>query len=286
MIIDSHAHYSVFQYNGQFPFLDGKDGVLFRNHGERELLFNRMQEQGISLCIEPSVRFENLENQLAFASQYSELIRPAVGLHPKYCLNAPWEEREKLRELAIAHSAIAIGETGMEYNFDFSDEDYETQKKWFFYQIFLARELSLPLILHIRDSYQTVLEMLTDFKFPFGGVIHCFRHDWNMARAYIKLGYSLGIGGTLLQQTREGEILREVIRRVPLSSLLVETDSPYVLPDLSHVEGSSRQKQKLRNSSLILPLVIAEIARLQGEDIQTVENAILENTLRVFRLER
>ena len=281
-MIDSHAHYSVFQYNGQFPFLDGKDGALFRNHGTRDELFARMREENITLCIEPSVRFENLENQLALASQYPDLIRSAVGLHPKYSLLAPWEEREKIRRLALEHPVIAIGETGLEYQASFSDTDMEIQKKWFFYQISLARELSLPLILHTRDADESVLRILKKENFPFGGVVHCFKGDWQTAKAYIDLGFTLGIGGMLLRKNDEAEILKETVRNVPLSSLLIETDSPYVTPDLSDVDGSPKQKQKLRNTSLILPFLIEKIASLREESVQTVENAVTENTRRVF----
>ena len=286
MIIDSHAHYSVFQYKGEFPFLDGKDGILFRNHGKTEELFVRMREEEIKLCIEPSVRFENFENQMEFASNHPDIMRAAIGVHPKYCIHAPWEEREKIRKFALEYPVIAIGETGMEYNRNFSESDFEIQKKWFRYQISLARELSLPLILHTRDADESVLRILEEEKFSFGGVVHCFKSDPQTAQNYIDLGFSIGIGGMLLRKTAEAEILKETIRTIPLSSILIETDSPYVTPDLSKVEGSSKQKQKLRNTSLILPFVIEEIAHLREENPKTIANTVLENTLRVFRLKK
>lgn len=282
MLIDSHAHYSVFQYNNQFPFLDGKNGALFRNHGTKKELFARMKEEGISLFIEPSVRFENLENQLALASEYPSFVRSAVGVHPKYCLYAPWEEREKLRRLAEEHSAVAIGETGLDYSVELTDEEKQTQKNWFCYQLSLARELRLPLVLHIRSADEEALEILKKEKFPFGGVVHCFGGDLQTAEAYIKLGFSIGIGGRLLQKEKDSGILRETVRKMPISSILIETDAPYVSPDLSAVEASSKQKQKMRNTSLILPNVIREIARLKEMDVSDVEKTVWENTWNVF----
>jgi len=284
MIIDSHAHYSVFQYKNQFPFVDGKDGVLFRNHGAKKELFARMKEENIAFFIEPSVRFENLENQLSLASEYPSFIRSAVGVHPKYCLYAPWEERETIRRFAEEHHAIAIGETGLDYSIELTDEEKETQKNWFSYQLSIARELRLPLILHIRDADEAALEILNREKFPFGGVVHCFGGDLQTAKAYIALGFTLGIGGRLLQKEKDSALLKKTVQGLPLSSVLVETDAPYVPPDLSAVEASDKQKQKMRNSSLILPNVIQEIARLKDLDVSAVETSVFENTVRVFHL--
>lgn len=300
MIIDSHAHYSVFQFNNQFPFLDEQDGKLIRTHGTRKELFERMREKGIYLFIEPSVRFENLDTQMAFAKENPLLVLPAVGVHPKYCLYAPWEEREKIRRLAIENDVIAIGETGLDFSISLTDEERETQKNWFLYQISLARELHLPLILHTRDADEEMLEILKNEKFPYGGVVHCFGNDLSTAKAYIDLGFALGIGGKLLQNNEEATILRETVRQVPLSSILVETDAPYVFPDLAKIDLSKKQKSKIRNTSLILPLVIdeiahlkenfpnflenSEIAHLQKNFADLIKNTVYENTIRIFHL--
>ena len=284
MIIDSHAHYSVFQFNNQFPFLDEKDGKFIRNHGTRKELFFRMSSQEISLAIEPSVRFENIDVQISFAKENSSSILSAIGVHPKYCLNAPWEEREKIRTIALENKLIAIGETGFDFSIPLTDDDRKIQKNWFLYQIALARELCLPLILHTRSADNETLQILKNEKFPFGGVVHCFGNDLQTAKEYIELGFALGIGGKLLQNNAEAEVLRETVRKVPLSSLLVETDAPYVHPDLKNTDLSKKQKQTVRNSSLILPKVIEEIANLRGISYALTENTIYENTLRVFRL--
>ncbi|MBR7162066.1 MAG: TatD family hydrolase [Clostridia bacterium] len=284
MIIDSHAHYSVFQFNNQFPFLDTADGSFIRSHGTRKELFARMSELNIRLCIEPSVRFENLEPQLALARENPSFILSAVGVHPKYCLYAPWEERETLLRAARENPTVAIGETGFDFSIPLTDEERETQRKWFFYQISLARELRLPLILHTRDADGAVLDVLEKERFPFGGVVHCFGGDLQTANAYRRLGFALGIGGKLLQNTSEAEALRDAVRGVPLSDLLIETDAPYVHPNLDGTALTQTQKNKVRNTSLILPAVIEEIARLQETSAACVENAVFENTKRVFHL--
>ncbi|MEI3103064.1 MAG: TatD family hydrolase [Oscillospiraceae bacterium] len=114
-----------------------------------------------------------------------------------------------------------------------------------------------------------------------GGVVHCFQGDWDTARAYLDLGFCLGIGGALLR--RESEALRDAVARAPLDRLLVETDSPYVLPDVPWT-GGEKSLSRVRNSSLLLPRVVEEIARLKHLPPKTAEAAILENTRRVFHL--
>jgi TatD DNase family protein len=96
----------------------------------------------------------------------------------------------------------------------------------------------------------------------------------------VELGFALGIGARVLQE----EQLQDVVRRVPLTALLAETDAPYIRPDISHLPGSGKQRKKVRNSSLILPAVIEKIAHLRGEDPAEVEKVIYQNTLLVFRL--
>ena len=174
----------------------------------------------------------------------------------------------------------AIGETGLDYHRP--RHHRLVQLLWFRYQLDLARRTGLPLVLHIRMADRDALPMLRRRRrwLP-GGVVHCFQGGWETARQYLDLGLCLGIGGALLR--RESALLRETVARAPLERLLVETDSPYVLPDIPW-EGSSKSLGRVRNSSLLLPRIIEEIARLKRLPPETVEAAVLENTRRVFRL--
>ena len=285
MIIDSHAHYSVFQYQNQFPYLDGNADGLFRNHGTRKEMFTRMREEGIAFCIEPSVHSCHWEAQLAVAKEYPSYIRCALGVHPKYCMETAWEERNTLSAYAKTENIVAIGEAGLDYSIAEEECSRSYQKEWFIFQIGLAHALRLPLILHIRNAHRDALEILEAHRDRLhGGSVHCFTGDTETALRYIRLGLALGIGGRLLHDNGEAEILKETVRNIPISSILAETDAPYVLPDLTDVQGSKKQKSKLRNTSLLLPCVIKEIARLRGESLETVEQAVFENTLRIFGL--
>lgn len=284
MIIDSHAHYCHKLYEGEFPFLDCRDGSFCLSRGDRKGLLAAMQESGISLCIEPATSLEKTADQLALAAEFAPYIRLALGIHPKKCGLTAWEDREKLRTLVLENDIVAIGETGLDYSVPLEELDKPLQEMWFSYQIRLAHERQLPLILHIRDAYPEALEILRQHRdLLCGGVAHCFGSDYQTAMAYIDLGFALGIGGRLLH---DGETaLQDAVARVPLSALLAETDAPYILPDIQNLPDSKKQKKKARNTSLILPAVIDKIAQLRGESVATVEEAIYQNTLRVFRLD-
>ena len=201
-------------------------------------------------------------------------------MHPTRTHQAPWRQRRQLEAWAREPGVAAIGETGLDYHLP--RKHRLTQLLWFRYQLGLARRLELPLVLHIRMADRDALAMLRRRRRQLpGGVVHCFQGDWDMARAYLDLGFCLGIGGALLR--RESEALRDAVARAPLDRLLVETDSPYVLPDVPWT-GSKKSLSRVRNSSLLLPRVVEEIARLKHLPPETAEAAILENTRRVFHL--
>ena len=277
MIIESHAHYSHKRYDGVFRYLTSD---LKAQEGQREDLLDRLRESGVVLSIEPGIDFESNRRTAALYRQHPDFIRLAVGVHPTRTHQAPWRQRRQLEAWAREPGVAAIGETGLDYHLP--RKHRLTQLLWFRYQLGLARRLGLPLVLHIRMADRDALAMLRRRRrhLP-GGVVHCFQGDWDTARAYLDLGFCLGIGGALLR--RESEALRDAVARAPLDRLLVETDSPYVLPDVPWT-GSKKSLSRVRNSSLLLPRVVEEIARLKHLPPETAEAAILENTRRVFHL--
>lgn len=283
MIIDSHAHYALKQFNGAFPYLydDGEKWAI--GETDRGGLFAEMQKRGIAGAIEPSIELSKIEKQLETVSAYPSQVWAAVGVHPTRCVKYGWEERKKLKAFAESAKIVAIGETGLDYHYPEEQCDREAQKRWFAYQIELADSLGLPLILHIRDADEDATEILHQHKSKLhGGVVHCFKSDHTVAERYIELGYAVGIGGKLFSKDDEGEALRDTVKSVPLSAILVETDSPMVAPDVSEAFGEG--KIKFRNTSLILPAVIRKIAELRCETRDRVEETIYKNTLRVFDL--
>lgn len=280
MIIDSHAHYTHKRYEGDFTYLDWQQGDFCIREGNRRGMLKEMARRGILFSIEVGTELEKTEAQLAVAADFCPYLCPALGVHPKHCAHLTVDHLHLLRALAQHPEVIAIGETGLDYSMPPEQLDKPTQQQWFIRQIELAHELQLPLILHIRDAYEDALDILQQRKeMLHGGVAHCFGSDATTAMALVELGFALGIGARVLQE----EQLQNVVRRVPLTALLVETDAPYIRPDISRLPGSGKQRKKVRNSSLILPAVIEKIAHLRGEEPIVMEETIYQNTLRVFR---
>jgi TatD DNase family protein len=156
---------------------------------------------------------------------------------------------------------------------------------WFRYQLRLADRLKLPLILHIRNADRYALPILKRYQSRLhGGVVHCFSGNLSLAEEYISLGFGLGIGGKLLCNDEQGNILRETVRSIPLESILIETDAPYVLPDRETLNCNKKPYGKLRNSSMLLPMILRKIAELRDEDYEAVERAVFQNAVRTFQL--
>lgn len=287
MIIDSHAHYASARYEGEFPYLDGQNGTYTVGRAHRDALLGRMKEAGIAGVIEPGIGFDNLEQQLALAEEQAGYLWAAIGVHPTRCIHTPWSRFGQVARFAETRHPIAIGETGLDYHYPRLKQHRLRQKRWFIQQIRLADCLHLPLILHIREADEDALKILNKHRSRLhGGVVHCFGGNAELARKYVALGFSLGIGGKLLWNDAQGLALQETVRSMPITCLLVETDAPYVLPDLPEdLTASKKQRRKLCNSSLLLPMLIRRISELRGETAEAVEDAIFQNTVAAFHLD-
>ena len=140
------------------------------------------------------------------------------------------------------------------------------------------------MILHVRDAHEDALRILKWHPArKLGGVIHCFYGSKEIAEQYLKLGYHIGIGGSVLQLEERAKDLWEAIRHIPLDRILVETDAPFILPYCKDVI-QSKLLRRARNTSLILPAVINKIAELKGISANEVEETTTNNVIRLFRL--
>ena len=284
MIIDSHTHYCHNLYGGEFSYLTVQGQELSVARGNRESLLADMTGSGIAMCIEAGVCAERLPAQLALAEQWGRRVRLTVGQHPKHCAGADADTLVALERALRSDGVVAVGETGLDYSMETVDRN--CQATWFDHQIALADAAKLPLVLHVRQAHEAALAQLADHRAQLhGGVAHCFYDVYETAKRYLDLGFALGIGGKLLSDDAEGRALAETVRQVPLSALVVETDAPFIRPDIRHLGQSGGQRKRTRNTSLILPLVIARIAQLRGENAQVVEAAVYDNTVALFHLQ-
>jgi TatD related DNase. len=165
---------------------------------------------------------------------------------------------------------VAVGEIGLDYYWDTPDRNI--QKKWFARQMEMARELNLPLVIHSRDAANDTYNMMKEAKAEeMGAILHCFGYGVEQARQYLNMGFYLGIGGVVT--FTNGRKLKEVVEYAPLEQLVLETDSPYLSP------VPYRGK---RNSSLNLPLIAREIARIKNIDYDTVIRITYENAKKFY----
>ena len=284
MIIDSHAHYNNNAYKKPFRYLSyDKDGYSLKE-GDLPQLMQDMEHSNIRYFVEPGVSLQSCEEVLELAAQYPGRIFPAMGIHPTRSIYEKWSDRKKLDVFAKMPGVVAIGECGLDYHYKREEQHRMKQHVWFIYQLNLAWKLKLPVILHIRDAHEDALRILKCHPArKLGGVIHCFYGSKEIAEQYLKLGYHIGIGGSILQLEERAKNLWEAISHIPLDRILVETDAPFILPYCKDVI-QPKLLRRARNTSLILPAVINKIAGLKGVPTEEVERATAENAIRLFNL--
>ena len=258
-----------------------RDAVKFGPFEQGDLL-DRAAERGVhrmvtictSLAKEPHVR--------ALAESYAPIFY-AAGTHPMSVADDPMASVEDLVALARHPKFVGIGETGLDFNRNFSPPD--VQLAVFRAQIALAVELGKPLFVHDRDSDGAVFETLAAWDNLPPTVVHCFTGSAADLAAYLDAGFYIGITGWVAD-VRRGAQLRELVARIPLSRLLLETDAPFLRPHNTPADFLTRHglssRMKRRNEPALLPYVCAAVAECYGIDAQTVAAASVENAQRLF----
>lgn len=255
-IVDSHCHLDLLDYAA---FGGSLDALLKKAKDE-------YQVKKI-LCI--GVDLENINNVINIAQQH-ENVYASVGLHPS---ENKGEEAsiERLLELANAPKVIAIGETGLDYHYDFNNKDLQQER--FIKHIKAAQTLNKPLIIHTRKAEQDTLKILREHKVN-QGIFHCFTESYEMAKAGIDLGLYISFSGIIT--FKNADALREVVKKIPLENMLIETDAPYLTP-MPH-----RGKPNFPGYTRF----VAEcIAGLKGISLEEVARTTTQSFLNLFKLE-
>ena len=287
-IIETHMHLSNHWFQNQFPYIDYENGeYIITPNGDLDSLIDLMKDRGIALLLDPAIDLESNERLLDLSEKHPGFIACAVGNHPTRTITSKWSDRRKLEKWAKHSNVVAIGEAGLDYHFPRNQQHRLRQLMWFIYQIKLADRANLPLVLHIREADKDAIRVLRLFKDRLhGGVCHCFGSGPDIAQIYTEeLGFSLGIGGTLLMREEISKSLIQTVIKTPIEHLILETDSPYVKPE-KPAEFSGKAWRKARNTSLILPAVTQRIAELKGMSCEDVERITFNNAVRVFDLGR
>jgi TatD DNase family protein len=254
-LIDTHAH------------IDGRD--FSTDFAE---MLTRAAEAGLSRIITVGADLESSRAAVELARLHDH-IYCAVGIHPHDAVRVTEKCYDVVRDLAVgSRKVVAIGEIGLDFYRDRSPR--EDQEKVFRRFIRLARELSLPVIVHDRDAHERIMAILREEKAAeVGGVLHCFSGDLRMARECEEMGFFISIPGTVTYPNNEQ--LRDVVRGVKIERLLLETDCPY-LPPVPH-----RGK---RNEPSYLRITAGKVAELKGLTIEDVGRITSLNAGRLFGL--
>lgn len=263
-------------------------------------VIRRAFDNGV-LMITVGTQKDTSKNGVFIAEKYDTGLWASIGLHPNHLYSTVIDEAEGPAFMSrseefdygyykvLAQSSIkvvAIGECGLDYyripeSLDLN-EIKAKQQKVFREQIHLATELGLPLIVHVRDAHEDVINILHDEihqgNIKKRGVIHCYSGTWKDAKRYFDLGFLISFTGTAMFGAKLGQpdILKEVIEKSPLEMIMVETDSPYLTPP------PYRGK---RNEPAHVRFVAEHIAKIKGLDFEEVARQTTENATALFNLE-
>ena len=198
------------------------------------------------------------------------MVYSALGIHPHNSKEYSERTSAVIKRYAAGEKFVAYGEIGLDYYRNYAPR--ETQVSAFRAQIELAKELSLPIIVHSRDAKDDTLAILKEMNAnKNGGVMHCYSYDLTTARTLLDMGFYLSIPGTITYKSASS--LRETLRYTPLERILSETDAPFLTP-LPH--------RGTRNEPAYVGLVVKAIAQALGQPLEGVSETLCTNFVTLF----
>lgn len=252
MLVDSHCHIDTARFNA-----------------DREAVISAAYEEGVTRIIDPGCDLASSEHALELAKAHPGMIFAGVGTHPHDATTHTEEVGARYREMAREPEVVAIGEFGLDYFRMLSPRD--VQRAVFVAHLDLARESNLPCIIHVRNSHDDVIELLRAHGHGLRGVFHCFSGDVAQAEECLAFeGFMLSFAGPL---TRQGNALPDVARMAPLERVLVETDSPYLVPQPLRAK---------RNEPLFVKYVAEKLAEIRGMTLEEIARITTANAVRLF----
>lgn len=259
-MIDTHTHYAHSRFDE-----------------DREAMLEKAFRTGVDAMINIAITYESNEQMNAMFAPHDNIFY-AIGIHP--CRISEEDCANVSHRLAGLHSfadwpkTVAIGETGLDYYREDDPDRQQIQRDWFRRHIELALEKKLPLVLHVRGegAMEDVIRILDSYSLPeMPGVCHCFVGNPDEAEQLLNRGFLLGIGGQVTH--RKMKDLRDSMKMIPMESILLETDCPFLAP-----AGHDSK----RNSSDSLPLIVKVISQLKNVPEKTVIQMTNENAKKLF----
>lgn len=237
--------------------------------GEEDLAVERAVAAGVTRMILPDIDSQTRLEMFSLADRHEGVLFPCLGLHPT-SVDARWQEEMMLLERHLDRKIWAVGEIGMDCYW--SREFVKEQEEVFRTQLEMASRLSLPVIIHSRESTELILNVLKDCRhLGLRGVFHAFSGSIETFRELQRLGdWYVGIGGVL---TYKKASIAETVREIPMERILLETDSPYLTP------VPFRGK---RNESAYIPYIASRLAELTGRTVEETAEITTDNAQKLF----
>ena len=254
MLVDSHTHIDTSRFDP-----------------DREAIIQAAVAGGVTRMVDPGTDLASSRAALELARTHPGTIFAGVGVHPHDATTYTEEVGEELRAMAQEPEVVAIGEFGLDYFRMLSPRD--VQRAVFCAHLQLAHVCNLPCIIHVRDSHDDVIELLRVHGKGLRGVFHCFSGDVAQAEECLTFeGFMLSFAGPL---TKQGNALPDVARMAPLDRILVETDSPYLVP---------KPVQARRNEPLFVKHTAEKLAQLRTMTFEEIAHITTINATRLFGL--
>ena len=247
MYIDTHCH------------------VLHDYYDDIDAIINKCKNNGVNKIIVSGCDIETNKEVLELVNKY-DIIYGTIGFHPTELNDFREDYFDFLEKNIMNKKIVGIGEIGLDYHYE--DTDKNKQINVFTRQLEIAEKYSKPIVVHSRDSIQDTYNILSNYKLK--GSIHCFSGSVEMAKLFTKLGYKLGVGGIITYKNAKN--IKEVVKSIDLSYILLETDSPYLSPE---------PYRGTKNDPSNIPFIagaIADIKSVSKIDVAriTTDNAIAE----------
>ncbi|MDI1308554.1 MAG: TatD family hydrolase [Methylotenera sp.] len=251
MLIDTHCHLDAPEFD------EDRDNIAIQ-----------ALKQGISIIVIPAVAREHFDAVIRICIKHQHCAY-ALGIHPLFVDKAQLSDIDTLKTFIEKNNPVAIGEIGLDY---FVTKSNLQQQTYFFTeQLKLAKQYDLPVILHVRNAIDDVLKSLRRYQLK-GGIAHAFNGSFQQAEQLIALGFKLGFGGAMTYS--RALKIRELARKLPLESIVLETDSPDIPPEWVGSKG--------RNSPLELNRIAQVLADLRGVNVAQVLDITSANALKVL----
>jgi len=252
-LIDTHTHLYLEDFKNDI------DQVMKRALGV-----------GVEKFYIPSINSGHIKNMFDLEKKYPNQIRLMMGLHPNYVKENYMDELEIVKKYLNDREFYAVGEIGIDLYWE--KKYLKQQQEAFNYQILLAKEKDLPIVIHCRDAFDEIFEVLESHRDDkLYGIFHCFTGTETQALRALDLNFKLGIGGVV---TFKNGKIDKFLKQIPIEQIVLETDSPYLSPT------PHRGK---RNESSYLEIILSKVAECYELPIDEVSNIIYDNSKAIFK---